>query len=415
MSDPDVRRTLDAIWRIEGARIVGTIARMTGDLGLAEDLAQDAVAEALGSWPISGIPTNPAAWLTAVAKRRAIDAWRRRERLDARVAALGRDLGEAVDNDWQPIEDDLLRLVFTACHPALSRESQIALTLRVVAGLGTPEIARLLLVSVPTVQARNTRAKASLADAAVAFETPDPAQWNERLGSVLGVISLLFTEGCATTTGERWVRPDLADEALRLGRVLAALLPNEGEVHGLVALMELQRSRFAARERSTGEAVLLADQDRTRWDHSQIARGIAALQRADAAAAARGIGRGSYALQAGIAREHSIAVSVETTDWIEIVRLYSALEAIAPGPVVILNRAIAVSMADGPAAALILVDELAATGALRGSPMIPSVRGELLARLGRSWEAVEQFETAAALTTAARQRDVLLAKAAAAR
>lgn len=415
MNDADVARTLDAVWRIEGARIVATLARMTGDLGLSEDLAQDAVAEALGSWPTSGVPSNPAAWLTAVAKRRAIDAWRRRERLDARIVELGSNLDEASDDEWQPIDDDLLRLVFTACHPILSRESQVALTLRVVAGLGTREIARLLLVGVPTVQARITRAKASLAAADVPFEAPDPSDWGERLSSVLGVVSLLFTEGYATTAGERWVRPDLADEALRLGRGLAALLPREGEVHGLVALMELQRSRFAARERSTGEPVLLADQDRTRWDHAQIARGIAALERADAAAASRGAARGSYALQAAIAREHSIAVSVERTDWAEIVRLYTALDALAPSPVVALNRAIAVSMVEGPAAALVIVDEIEASGALGGSAMIPSVRGELLSRLGHAEDAVEQFELAAARTSAARQRDVLLAKAAALR
>jgi len=408
-------RTLDAIWRIEGPRIVATLARMTGDLGLAEDLAQDAVAEALVSWPTQGLPSNPGAWLTAVAKRRAIDAWRRRERLDERVAALGLELEEATDEEWAPIADDAMRLVFTACHPVLSRESQVALTLKVVAGVGTTEIARLLLVPVPTVQARITRAKAALAAAEVAFDAPEPSEWGERLGSVLGVVSLLFTEGYAATTGERWVRPDLADEALRLGRVLAAMLPREPEVHGLVALMELQRSRFAARERPDGEPVLLADQDRTRWDRSQIARGAAALERSDAVGAYRSIGRGPYALQAAIAREHSVATSVETTDWPEVVRLYIGLEAIAPSPVVSLNRAVAVSMADGPAAGLAIVDELAASGALRGSAMIPSVRGELLARLGRGAEAAEQFELAAGLTAAARQRDVLLAKAAAAR
>lgn len=408
-------RAIDAIWRVEGARIVATVARMTGDVGLAEDVSQDAVAEALVSWPEHGIPGNPGAWLTAVAKRRAIDAWRRRGRLDDRVAAIGRDLEEATEDEWEPIDDDLLRLVFTACHPVLSRESQVALTLRVVAGLGTAEIARLLLVSVPTVQARITRAKASLAGAGIAFESPDPTEWGARLSAVLGVVYLIFTEGYAATAGQRWMRPDLADEALRLGRVLAALVPGEPEVHALVALMELQRSRFAARESPAGEPVLLADQDRRRWDHAQIARGVAALDRADAAATARGTGRGAYALQAAIARCHGVAPSVEATDWSRIVRLYADLAVVAPSPVVELNRAIAISMVDGPAAALILVDELAAAGALRGSPMIPSVRGELLARLGRADEAVEQFEIAAARTTAARQRDVLLAKAAAAR
>lgn len=406
---------VEAIWRIEGSRIVATVARMTGDLGLAEDVAQDAVAEALASWPRDGVPANPAAWLTAVAKRRAIDAWRRAGRLEDRVAALGRELEDAADDEWQPIDDDLLRLVFTACHPVLSRESQVALTLRVVATLGTPEIARLLLTSVPTVQARITRAKAALAAAGVAFEVPDPAEWGPRLSSVMAVVSLLFTEGYAASTGERWMRPELADEALRLGRVLAALVPREPEPLALVALMELQRSRFAARESRTGEPVLLADQDRRRWDHAQIARGANALARADALAAARGVERGAYSLQAAIARCHSVAVSVEGTDWAEIVGLYASLQQRAPSPIVELNRAVAVSMADGPAAGLALVDALDATGALSGSPLIPSVRGELLSRLGRTTEAAAALAIAAERTVAVRQRDVLLAKAAALR
>lgn len=413
MTAPDVARAVEAVWRIEGARIIASLAKMTGDLGLAEDVAQEAVAEALASWPDAGVPANTGAWLTAVAKRRVIDSWRRRERLDERHRAIAHDLAEAADDTWEPIDDDLLRLVFTACHPALSRESQIALTLRVVGGLTTVEIARMLLVPVATVQARITRAKKTLAAANVPFQTPDPSEWRERLGGVLGVVYLIFTEGYAATTGERWTRPNLADEALRLGRVLAGLLPREPDVHGLVALMEFQRSRFAARESRTGEPVLLTDQDRTRWNRAQILRGRAALRRADEAAAARRRGRGAYALQAAIAECHCVAASVDDTDWERIVVLYEALGRIAPSPVVDLNRAVAVSMATGPANALRVVDQLAAAGGLRGSAMLPSVRGELLARLGRRDEARREFEAAAALTSNDAQRSVLEAKAAA--
>lgn len=412
MTTADVARALDAVWRVEGARIVGAVARMTGDLPLAEDVAQEAVAEALGSWREHGIPGSAGAWLTAVAKRRAIDAWRRRERLDDRHREIARGLRESTDLDWEPIGDDLLRLVFTACHPSLSRESQVALTLRVVAGLTTVEIARMLLVPVPTVQARITRAKKTLGAAGVPFETPEPSEWRERLVGVLGVVYLVFTEGYAATAGERWMRPDLADEALRLGRVLTALLPREPDPPALVALMEFQRSRFAAREDAAGEAVLLADQDRSRWDHGQIARGLAALASADAIARSRRQGRGAYALQAAIARCHSVAPSVADTDWGEIVVLYEALGRIAPSPVVALNHAVAVSMATGPATALILVDRLAAADALRGSALLPSVRGELLSRLGRVEEAREELRRAAALTANDAQRRVLERKAA---
>lgn len=413
MTPADAARAVDAVWRIEGARIVAALARMTGDLGFAEDVAQEAVAEALASWPENGIPANTGAWLTAVAKRRVIDAWRRRERLDERHRAIAHDLAEAVEDEWEPIDDDLLRLVFTACHPALSRESQVALTLRVVGGLTTVEIARMLLVPVATVQARITRAKKTLAAAHVPFETPDPSEWRQRLDGVLSVVYLVFTEGYSATAGERWTRPDLADEALRLGRVLAGLLPREPATHALVALMEFQRSRFAARESRTGAPILLADQDRSRWDHGQIARGRAALRRADAEAAARGQGRGAYALQAAIAECHCVAPSVEQTDWERIVVLYEALGRIAPSPVVELNRAVAVSMATGPATALAIVDDLAAAGELRGSPLLPSVRGELLARLGRAAEARAEFEEAASRTASAPQRALLEAKAAA--
>ncbi len=405
--ESDLRRTVEAVWRIEGSRVVATLARMTGDVGLAEELAQEAVVEALQSWPRRGVPRNAGAWLTTVAKRRAVDVWRRRERLDERCRALARDLATAGEDEWQPIDDDVLRLVFTACHPALSRQAQVALTLRVVGGLTTAEIARMLLVPVATVQARITRAKKTLAAARVRFETPDPDEWGERLGAVLGVVYLVFTEGYAATSGDRWIRADLANEALRLGRVLAGLLPREPEVHGLVALMELQASRFAARLRPDGSPILLADQDRTRWDHAQIARGRAALRRAGST----GRGLGPYGLQAAIAECHAVAPSVAETDWRKIVLLYEALGRIAPSPVVELNRAVAVSMAAGPADALRLVDRLADEKALQGSHLLPSVRGELLARLGRTDEARAELLSAAELAANERERAVLLAKA----
>lgn len=405
----DIRRTVDGVWRIESARIVATLAKVTGDVGLAEDLAQEALVEALEKWPETGVPRNAGAWLTMVAKRRAIDFWRRRAALDERHRALALGLEEAADEAWEPIDDDVLRLVFIACHPVLSRESQIALTLRVVSGLSTQEIARMLLVPVPTVQARITRAKKTLAAARAPFETPEPTEWPARLVAVLGVVYLMFTEGYAATAGDRWIRPDLANEALRLGRVLAALVPREPEVHGLVALMEFQASRFAARVAPDGSPVLLADQDRTRWDRAQILRGSAALERADAL----GRGRGPYALQAAIAQCHAIAPSVDDTEWDRIVVLYEALGRLAPSPVVELNRAVAVSMASGPDAALPIVDALADAAALHGSHLLPSVRGELLARLGRAEEARSELLTAAHLAANERQSAVLRAKAAA--
>ncbi|MFW6188349.1 MAG: RNA polymerase sigma factor, partial [Actinomycetota bacterium] len=403
-----VRRRIDALWRIEGARIVAVLARATGDVGLAEDLAQDAVADALAQWPGSGVPRNPAAWLTAVGRRRAVDAWRRAGRLEERYRTIAHELAEDDDVAWQPVEDDVLRLVFTACHPVLPCEAQVALTLRVVGGLGTEEIARLFLVPVATVQQRIVRAKRRLAAARVPFEVPEPHEWAARLGAVLEVVYLLFTEGYAATSGDRWIRADLAGEALRLGRVLAGLVPREPEVHALVALMELQGSRFAARTRPDGTPVLLADQDRTRWDRAQIGRGRAALARADAL----GRGRGPYALQAAIAECHALAPSVERTDWPRVVRLYEQLGRLAPGPVVELNRAVAVSMIAGPEAALAIVDGLAAAGTLRRSHLLPSVRGELLARLGRTDEARAQFAAAAALAGNDRERSVLEDRAA---
>jgi RNA polymerase sigma factor (sigma-70 family) len=403
----DVRRTVEAVWRIESARIVGALARFTGDVGLAEDLAQAAVVDALAQWPTAGVPRNAGAWLTAVARRKAIDHWRRQEGLDQRYRAMASLLEDADEDAWQPIDDDVLRLVFTACHPVLSRQAQVPLTLRVVAGLSTDEIARLLLVPVATVQQRIVRAKRTLAAAEVRFETPEPGEWQERLGGVLGVIYLVYTEGYAATRGDRWIRPELANEALRLGRALAGLLPGEPEVHGLVALMELQSSRFAARVASDGSPVLLADQDRRRWDRAQIERGRVALRRVDAC----GRGRGSYALQAAIAACHAVAPSVDDTDWERIVRLYEALGQLAPSPIVELNRAVAVSMARGPADGLTIVDALAAEGALAGTHLLPGVRGELLSRLGRTDEARTELLAAAALATNEREAAVLLAKA----
>jgi len=403
----DVQRRLDAVWRIESARIVATLAKMTGDVGLAEDLAQEALVDALKQWPESGVPQNAGAWLTAVAKNKAIDGWRRRERLDDRYRAIAHDLSETTDDEWEPIDDDVVRLVFTACHPVLSRESQVALTLRVVAGLTTEEIARLLLVPVATVQQRIVRAKKTLSAAHVPFEAPDPSEFAARLGAVLGVVYLVFTEGYAATSGDRWMRTELANEGVRLGRVLAGLLPREPEVHGLLALMELQASRFAARTAPDGSPILLADQDRSLWDRIQIERGRAALKRVDAL----GRGRASYALQASIAECHAVAPSVDATDWEQIVVLYEALGRIAPSAVVELNRAVAVSMATGPANALLIVDRLASEGVLRGSHLLPSVRGELLARLGRTEEARSELLAAAGLAANDRQSAVLRAKA----
>lgn len=402
-------RAIEAVWRIESSRIVATLARVTGDFGLAEDLAQEALIEALEQWPREGTPRNPGAWLTMVAKRRAIDLWRRRSALEHRYAAIAHDLEESSEMAWQPISDDVLRLIFTSCHPVLAREAQIALTLRVVSGLTTQEIARMLLVSIPTVQARITRAKKTLAAARIPFETPEPAEWPARLSAVLGVVYLMFTEGYAATSGSLWVRTDLAQEALRLGRTLAALMPREPDPHALLALMEFQASRFAARVDSNGSPVLLADQERRRWDRAQIARGSASLARADELSR----GRGSYALQAAIAQFHALASRFEDTDWEQIVILYEALCRLAPNPIAELNRAVAVSKASGPEAALKLLDELADQAALRNSHLLPSVRGEILAQLGRTEEARADLLRAANLAGNERQVDVLRAKAAA--
>ncbi|MEE2568916.1 RNA polymerase sigma factor [Pseudarthrobacter sp. J64] len=408
MTTPSIQRTLDAVWRIESARIVATLAKMTGDIGVAEDLAQEALLDALTQWPESGVPDNPGAWLTAVAKRKAIDSWRRRERLDDRYRAIAQNLKETTEDEWQPIPDDVLRLIFIACHPVLSREGQVALTLRTVGGLTTEEIARMLLIPVATVQQRIVRAKKTLAAAKVPFDTPEPAEWGARLNAVLGVVYLIFTEGYAATTGNRWIRTEVANEALRLGRVLAGLLPREPEVHGLLALMEFQASRFAARVNNDGSPVLLPDQNRARWDRTQISRGVAALKSADSV----GRGRGNYCLQAAIAQCHATAPSFEETDWQKIVVLYEALARLAPGPVVELNYAVAVSMATGPAAALKIVDRLVSDGNLRRSHLLPSIRGELLSKLGRIDEARAELLQAAELTANDQQKAVLLAKAA---
>ncbi|UYN84403.1 MAG: RNA polymerase sigma factor [Microcella sp.] len=403
----DVENTVAAVWRIEAARVIATLITFVRDVDLAEDLAQEAVVDALRQWPQQGIPQNPGAWLTAVAKRKAIDAWRRRDALAERYAAMAEHLDETVDDELEPIGDETLRLVFVACHPVLSRESQVALTLRLVGGLSTDELARLFLVPVPTMQQRIVRAKKSLSAARVEFEVPPPHEWPARIASVLSVVYLIFTEGYAATSGDSWMRRDLAAEALRLGRRLVGLLPRESEAHGLLALMELQSSRFGARIDANGNPVLLADQDRARWDHGQIARGRASLARADALAS-----RKQYALQAAIAEQHAIAASVETTDWQHIVLLYELLGRVAPSPVVDLNRAVAVSMAGRPEAALAIVDALATDSRWRASPLLPSVRGEILLRLGRAVEGRIELLRAAELTANERQKQALLHRAA---
>ncbi|TFV61430.1 RNA polymerase sigma factor [Mycobacterium sp. PS03-16] len=407
----DITETVDAVWRMEAARIVATLTRTVGDVGMAEDLAADALVDALTQWPSTGVPRNPGAWLTTVAKRKAIDIWRRRDTLDAKYAEMARDLETHLDEPaWDPdrIDDDVLRLIFTATHPVLSRENQIALTLRIVGGLTTDEIARAFITSKATVAQRIVRAKKMLAAAHVPFEVPPREEYPARLSAVLSVIYLIFNEGYSASSGQRWIRDELCSEALRLGRILAALTPDEPEVHGLVALMELQASRFAARTAPDGSPILLEDQDRAKWERAQIGRGVAALQRAAAAIDRRGTGWGPYALQAALAECHATAPSAAETDWPRIVLLYDGLLQVAPSPVVELNRAVAVAMADGPAAALPIVDAL--TG-LDGSYLLPSVRGELLARLKRTADAAAEFERAAALADNEREREVLTGKA----
>lgn len=406
-------RAVAAVWRIESARIVGTLTRMVGDFGLAEDLAQEALVAALRQWPVEGVPRNAAAWLTAVAKRKAVDGWRRRERVDDRLALIAHELeqeqAQVPDLPWDPdaVDDDVLRLLFIACHPVLSREAQVALTLRVVGGLSTGEIARAFLIPTATVQQRIVRAKKTLAAAHAPFEVPPRDEHPARLGAVLGVLYLIFNEAHAASSGPEWMRPELSDEAIRLARVLAALQPREPEVHGLLALLELTAARFPARTDRNGDPVLLADQDRGRWDRSRIARGRAALATADGL----GRGRGAYGLQAAIAECHAVAPSVEETDWDRIVVLYEALGRLTPSPVVELNRAAAVAMATGPASALRLLDELSASGVLRGYHLLPATRGELLRRLGRESEARSEFAVAAGLAGNDRERRLLERKA----
>lgn len=405
-----MQATVDAVWRMEAAKIVATLTRSVGDVGLAEDLAADALVDALEQWPVTGVPRNAGAWLTTVAKRKAIDLWRRQENLDSKYAAMARELQSHVEESWDPdrIDDDVLRLIFISAHPVLPREGRIALTLRVIGGLTTEEIARAFLTSTPTVAARITRAKKALSAANVPFEVPERSEYPTRLSAVLSVIYLIYNEGYSASFGQRWIRDELCTEALRLGRGLAALVPDEPEVHGLVALMELQSSRFAARTDSDGRPILLEDQNRKKWDRAQIQRGVAALERAASALRRNGTGWGPYALQAAIAECHATAPTAADTDWHRIVALYDGLSRAAPSPVVELNRAVAVAMADGPESGLEIVDSL--TG-LEGSYLLPSVRGELLARLGRGAEAAAEFDRAAAMTDNEREREVLRDKA----
>jgi RNA polymerase sigma factor (sigma-70 family) len=416
VTDGEIHRAIDAVWRIESARLIAGLTRLVGDLGLAEDLAQDALVAALERWPTTGVPDNPGAWLMATAKHRAIDQLRRRQMLDRKHQQLGHELEaqqEAAVGDLDAalddhVGDDLLRLMFTACHPVLSTEARVALTLRLLGGLTTPEIARAFLVPEATVAQRIVRAKRTLTEARVPFEVPRGQDLAARLSSVLGVIYLVFNEGYSATAGEDWVRPALCEDALRLGRILAGLAPDEAEVHGLVALMEIQASRLRARVGPRGEPVLLLDQDRGRWDQLLIRRGLAALERAETLTGALG----PYALQAAIAACHARALAAAETDWQRIVALYDALAALMPSPVVELNRAVAVGMAFGPAAGLELVDELADDPALKSYHLLPSVRGDLLAKLGRGREARTEFERAAALTQNSRERALLLERAA---
>jgi RNA polymerase sigma factor (sigma-70 family) len=407
-------RTVDAVWRIESARLIAGLARMVRDVGLAEELAQDALVTALEKWPETGVPDNPGAWLMATAKNRALDVLRHGKTAERKHDELRHgiesttnvpDVEAALDED---VGDDLLRLVFTSCHPVLSTDARVALTLRLLGGLTTEEIARAFLVPVPTLAARIVRAKRTLAEARVPFEVPRGPELVARLSSVLEVVYLVFNEGYSATAGDDWMRPALCEDALRLGRILAELVPNEPEVHGLVALMEIQASRSAARIGPGGQPVLLLDQDRARWDQLLIRRGLAALARAEQLGGARG----PYALQAAIAACHARARTPAETNWTRIVVLYEVLGQVDPSPIVELNHAVAVSMAFGPAAGLALVDELRSDPALRHYHLLPSVRGDLLAKLGRTTEARSEFEKAAALTSNARERELLLERAA---
>jgi RNA polymerase sigma factor (sigma-70 family) len=416
VTDSAATRSIEAVWRIESARLVAGLARIVGDVGLAEDLAQDALVAALERWPESGVPDNPGAWLMATAKNRAIDLMRRDRTLERKQEELQREVGirfamersdfeAAVDDE---VGDDVLALIFTCCHPLLSQEARVALTLRLLGGLTTPEIARAFLAGEATVAQRLVRAKRTLRDARVPFEVPRGEELDERLPSVLEVIYLIFNEGYAASAGEDWIRPALCEEALRLGRILAELAPEEPEAHGLIALLEIQASRTRARLGAGGEPVLLLDQERSRWDPLLIVRGLRALERAEGL---RGP-LGPYGLQAAIASCHARALSAEETDWVRIAALYDALSQIAPSPVVELNRAVAVGMAFGPATGLELLESIAAEPVLEGYHLLPSVRGDLLAKLGRGEEAAAEFARAASLTENARERELLLRRAA---
>jgi RNA polymerase sigma factor (sigma-70 family) len=410
----DINREVEAIWRIESPRVIAGVAHMVHDIGLAEELAQDAFVAALQQWPESGIPERPGAWLMGTAKHHAIDLLRRNQTLQRKHDELGRQLEveelsmtemeAAIEGD---IGDDLLRLMFIACHPVLSADARVALTLRLLGGITTEEIARAFLAPVATIQQRIVRAKRTLTEAHVPFEVPARSELDARLASVLEVIYLIFNEGYSATAGDDWVRPALCEDALRLGRVLAELMPREPEVHGLVALLEIQASRLRTRVGLSGEPVLLLDQDRARWDHLLIRRGLSALERAEQSGSALG----PYALQAAIAACHARARTAEETDWARIAALYDALAQIAASPVVELNRAVAVAMAFGPAAGLELVDRLGSERSLQGYHWLPSVRGDLLAKLGRSREARIEFERAAAITLNERERKLLLERA----
>ena len=417
MTTSETHQAIQAVWHIESAKLIASLTRMVRDVGAAEDLAHEALVAALEQWPESGIPRNPAAWLMATAKHRAIDLFRRQKLLTRKHAELGYQLDvdqatEATDFEARlddDVGDDLLRLIFTACHPVLSTEARVALTLRLLGGLNTEEIARAFLVPEPTIAQRIVRAKRTLAKARVPFEVPRGADRSARLSSVLEVIYLIFNEGYAASVGDDWMRPALCEDALRLGRVLAELTPEESEVHGLAALMEIQASRSRARVDPSGAPVLLPDQDRSRWDQLLIRRGFASLARAEAL----GGRRGRYALQAAIAACHARARAADETDWVRIVALYDDLIAVMPSPVVELNRAVAVSMAYGPRAGLELVDTLRSEPALANYPFLPAVRGDLLVKLDRPDEARAEFERAAALTQNARERQLLLERAAA--
>jgi RNA polymerase sigma factor (sigma-70 family) len=415
----DAQRAIDAVWRIESARLIAGVARLVRDVGVAEDIAQEALVAALEQWPESGVPDNPGAWLMATAKHRAIDRIRRSKVLERKTEEIARELeieqrfdGDDVDAAIDDhVGDDLLRLMFTACHPVLTHQARVALTLRLLGGLRTDEIARAFLVAEPTVAQRIVRAKRTLTEARVPFEVPGRDELPGRLASVLEVIYAVFNEGYSATRGDDWMRPALCEEALRLGRILAELVPTEPEVHGLVALMEIQASRQRARTGAGGEPVLLLDQDRARWDQLLIARGLAALERAERLGGAAG----PYALQAAIAACHARARVADDTDWTRIVALYDALAALTPSPVIELNRAVAVGMAYGPAAALEIVDELVEEPALARYHLLPAVRGDLLEKLGRRGEAGAEFSRAASLTRNERERGVLLQRAVAAR